>query len=74
VFVRNGHERGTTVNWLVILFFFALAISGGIATLIGHIKHRNPVESFAFGFYLGVIGVIVVACLPKQPPKGPHGS
>jgi uncharacterized membrane protein HdeD (DUF308 family) len=74
VFVRNGYERGKPVSWSVILFLLALAICGGIATLIGHFKHRNTVESFAFGFYLGVIGVIVVACLPKQPPKGPPGS
>lgn len=41
--------------------------------MIGTSKNRGGAESFCWGFFLGVIGIIVVAVLPPGIPPAPAG-
>ncbi len=46
------------------------SICGAIAMLINASKNRgNKGLAFASGFFFGVIGIIVNACLPSVPEK-----
>jgi Protein of unknown function (DUF2510) len=47
----------------ILLWLFSAAVAAAIA----HTKNRDVGEGFLWGALLGVIGVIVVLCLP--PPK-----
>jgi hypothetical protein len=44
-----------------------------ISAVIGTSKNRGGVGSFCWGFFLGVIGIIVVALLPPGIPPAPLG-
>lgn len=46
-------------------------IMGGVAAAIGAAKQRSVGSSFLWGALLGVLGVIVVLCLPGGLPKAP---
>jgi Protein of unknown function (DUF2510) len=59
------------MSWFWIIFFSALC--GGIGCAINQAKNRSGREGFLLGALLGVIGVIIVLCLPKLPsPELPH--
>jgi hypothetical protein len=51
-----------SLETLIVFWLFCAAISAAI----GHAKNRNIGESFLWGALLGVIGVIVVLCLPTN--------
>ena len=53
------------MSWFWIIVFWALC--GGIGCAINQAKNRSGVEGFLLGGLLGVIGVIIVLCLPKLP-------
>ena len=40
-----------------------LVICGGIAAAVAGSKGRNPIGWFFGGFFLGIIGIVIVACL-----------
>jgi hypothetical protein len=61
-----GAMNGTAIFW-------ALVICGVIAGAIGYGKNRSILGSFLLGALLGVIGIVVVAVLPKGAPKPPQG-
>jgi drug/metabolite transporter (DMT)-like permease len=62
----NFDERNVVGLLLVIGFFWALAIY--VAHQIGRPKHR---AGFAWGLFLGWLGVLCVALLPARPEPGP---
>jgi hypothetical protein len=51
------------MSWFGILLLAALC--GGIGCAINQAKNRSGGEGFALGFLLGLIGIIIVLCLPK---------
>ncbi|MHA7663726.1 hypothetical protein [Mycolicibacterium sp. HS_4_1] len=58
-------------HWWVWLI--AAVICGLIAEEIGVSKRRSFVGSFAWGFFLGILGIVIVALLPRgvaPPPRG----
>ena len=55
------------------LGFIVLLVCGGISYTIGTSKHRGGLGSFCWGFFLGVIGIIVVALLAPGIPPAPSG-
>jgi Protein of unknown function (DUF2510) len=60
----NRRERpALNLETAILLWLFCAAIAAAIA----HTKNRNVGEGFLWGALLGVIGVIIVLCLP--PPK-----
>lgn len=46
------------------------ALCGGIACAINQSKNRSGGEGFLLGALLGIIGLIIVLCLPKLPAAG----
>jgi hypothetical protein len=54
---------------LVVFWLFC----GGITAGIGSAKNRSVGQSLALGLLLGIVGVFIVAVLPKEPPKPPPG-
>ena len=58
---------------MVEAFVFVLIVSGAISAIIGTSKNRGGVGSFCWGFFLGIIGIIVVALLPPGIPPAPLG-
>ncbi|BBY08175.1 hypothetical protein [Mycobacterium noviomagense] len=50
-----------------------LLICGAIAAVIGSAKNRSVLGSFLLGAFLGLIGVLIVAVVPKLPPEPPPG-
>jgi hypothetical protein len=51
--------------WEVLMAIVILVICGVIAAVIAHTKGRNPVGWFFAGFFIHVIGIIIVAVLPN---------
>lgn len=51
---------------ILIAYIVGLMISGGIGYLIGKGKGRGT-AGFWWGFFLGIIGWIVAACLAPAP-------
>jgi hypothetical protein len=49
--------------WIILL----CALCGGIGCAINKSKNRSGGEGFLLGALLGVIGIIIVLCLPKLP-------
>ena len=49
------------------------AVCGGIAYNLAWKKNRSGLEGFLWGFFLGVIGLVVVALLPAGEPRAPAG-
>jgi hypothetical protein len=52
---------------VILLWLFSAAVAAAIA----HTKNRNVGEGFLWGALLGVIGVIIVLCLPPPKSKTP---
>ncbi len=52
----------------LIINLVVLCICGGICSAIASSKGRNPVGWF-FGGFIGIIGIIIVACLPNLKEK-----
>ena len=51
--------------------WFAIAVLCAFAAAaIAHGKNRQPGWPAALGFFLGVIGLVIVAVLPSKPPAG----
>ena len=59
------------IDWTTVLVIGA--ICGAIAVAIGQRKNIGTGESFAWGFLLGVIGVIVIICMKPRLPQAPTG-
>ena len=53
------------MSWFGIILLCALC--GGIGCAINQSKNRSGREGFALGALLGLIGIIIVLCLPKLP-------
>jgi hypothetical protein len=53
------------MSWFGIILLCALC--GGIGCAINQSKNRSGREGFALGCLLGLIGIIIVLCLPKLP-------
>ena len=53
----------TTLFGILVL----IGLQGGVACAINQAKNRSGGEGFALGALLGVIGIIIVLCLPKLP-------
>jgi hypothetical protein len=58
-------QRGKSLSWFGIIVLSALC--GGIGCAINQSKNRSGGEGFLLGALLGIIGVIIVLCLPKLP-------
>jgi hypothetical protein len=58
---------------LFLPLIFGFLICGVISAVIGTSKNRGGVASFCCGFFLGIIGIIVVALLPPGIPPAPAG-
>jgi Protein of unknown function (DUF2510) len=56
-----------SLETMIVVWLFC----GAVTAAIGHAKNRNVGESFLWGALLGVIGVIVVLCLSKNPGAAP---
>jgi len=56
---------------MAILFVFWL-ISAVASALIFQSKHRSPAMGALLGFALGLIGVLIAACLSKRPAHNPE--
>ena len=52
---------------------FVFVICGFISAAIGTSKNRSGLGSFCWGFFLSIIGIIVVAVLPPGIPPAPLG-
>jgi len=50
---------------MMIIQLIVGAICGAIAALIASSKGRNAVGWFFAGFFIGLIGIIIVACMPN---------
>lgn len=59
---------------LLLLALIVGAVCGGIAYNLAWKKNRSGIEGFLWGFFLGVIGLVVVALLPSGPPRAPVGT
>jgi O-antigen/teichoic acid export membrane protein len=55
----------------ILLLVGLLGLQGGIACAIAQAKNRDGFEWFVIGAVLGLIGIIVVLCLPKLPADAP---
>lgn len=51
-----------SLETLIVAWLFC----GAVSAAIGHAKNRGVGESFLWGALLGLIGVIVVLCLPTN--------
>lgn len=51
----------------------AFLFCGAIAAVIGSSKNRSALGSFLIGTFLGLVGIFIVAVVPKLPPKPPMG-
>lgn len=58
---------------LLMLALIVGAVCGGIAYNMAWKKNRSGLEGFLWGFFLGVIGLVVVALLPAGEPRAPVG-
>ena len=56
------------------LLWYALGatLTGLIGLYIAKEKNRSQTEGFLFGFFLSIIGVIIVALLPTKKKKQKH--
>jgi len=57
---------------LVIVQLIIGLICGGIAAAVASQKGRSPVAWFFGGFFLGLIGLVIVACLPNLKEQEAH--
>jgi len=55
------------MSWFWILV--VLGLQGGIGCAISQAKNRPGWEGFFLGALLGLIGIIIVLCLPRQAPR-----
>lgn len=55
-----------SVETVVVVWLFC----GAVSAAIGNTKNRSIGGSFLWGALLGLIGVIVVLCLPSNPVGG----
>jgi hypothetical protein len=60
------------MNHLAGLIVLCL-ICGGIAALIGQKKNLPVKDSFLYGAFLGIIGIIIVICQKPGLPQAPPG-
>jgi phage FluMu protein Com len=58
-------------DWTTI--FVVVLICAGIGAAITSAKERGPWEGLALGGLLGIIGVVIAACLSKGTPLAPSG-
>lgn len=59
------------MEFLILVLFWGL-VWGAVSALIGHQKNLSTGGSFCWGFFLGIIGLIVViARKPGLPPAPP---
>ena len=52
-----------------VIYLVAGVVFGFWASSIGKKKGRSAGWCFVWGFFLGLIGLIIVLCLPKKPLK-----
>lgn len=55
------------------VFVVAVVVCGVIAAAIASAKNRSMLGWFLLGALLGLIGVLIVALLPSEPPPAPLG-
>lgn len=54
------------------MIYIGLAVSvvvGAIGAYLAETKGRPHLEGFLFGFFLGLIGILIIFILPKRTPK-----
>jgi hypothetical protein len=54
---------------LVVITLFAFMF-GGITAYIAHEKNRGTTSWFLVGFCFGIIGLLIVACVPSKLKTG----
>jgi Protein of unknown function (DUF2510) len=59
-----------SLETMVVIWLFC----GAVSAAIGNSKNRGIGESFLWGALLGVIGVIVVLCLPRNLAGAPKAG
>ena len=59
------------INWGTIIII--ALICGAITAVIGQRKNIPASESFLWGAFLGVVGVVIVACMKPRLPDAPDG-
>jgi uncharacterized CHY-type Zn-finger protein len=55
--------------WLLL----AALVCAGICAALGQRKNIPTAESASWGFFLGVIGIVIVACMEERLPAAPGG-
>ena len=58
-------DRGLLILALLALLFCLFC--GAIGAVIAHVKNQSVGEGFSLGAFLGILGLIVVARLPRKP-------
>jgi uncharacterized membrane protein YeaQ/YmgE (transglycosylase-associated protein family) len=57
-----------TLVWILLA-----ALCGGIGCAIAQAKNRKGYEGFVIGAVLGVVGIVIVLCLPRLSRERPAG-
>lgn len=65
--------RYANLTTVLEIFLFGFIICGAISAAVGIGKNRSGLGSFCWGFFLGIIGIIIVAVLPQGIPPAPAG-
>jgi len=65
-FLFIGGFEIVTIIVLLIAGFIAGFITGLIGIYITKKKGRSPLEGFLFGFFLSILGLIIVLLLPNK--------
>jgi uncharacterized membrane protein YeaQ/YmgE (transglycosylase-associated protein family) len=51
---------------IYFMFFAIIAAFGFLGKYIAELKGRNPMEGFLLGIFLGLLGVLIEALLPRK--------
>lgn len=61
------------MGFFLLCWIIAAVICGIVSEEIGVYKRRSFWGSFSWGFFLGLIGIIIVAVLPRGDDPAPAG-
>ncbi len=74
-YTQTYNDAVTLVYLMFIAIYILICVIAGIlAILAGRTKQHGAAFSFAFGFFLNVIGIIILAILPSKNTESAKNS
>jgi len=55
-----------SIGIVYFMLFAFIAALGFLGKYIAELKGRNPIEGFLLGIFLGLLGVLIEAVLPRK--------